>query len=264
MDQKFAVPTTDPAAVAANRQGKLTDEQREMIAASANPRIWVIGGVIILALMLGSIFCLGSMDPAVIGVLLLVFGLALLFVLWRGFRMWSLRKKLFSAPVQSAQGQVTFKPMTLTDPGKYVARTDEGKQLNAGGLAGMGVNLLPGRYNFFYLPAKSWLVSAEALSSEAELQANLREVLLNALQVNPADLERLGREAREGRIQAIEGPVKVHIITGSQDGISQSYIFQVGDLKFEVPGAAQGAVLNGQVFRVYYDGRNIKGIEPLP
>ena len=273
MDPKRTIPTTDPAAVAANRQGKLTEEQRKEIAASANPRIWVIGGVITLVLMVVSLLCFSTMDAGgVAGVLAPIFGLVLLFVLWRGIRLWLLRKRLLSGAIQTAQGRATFHPATLVDPGKYVAETDDGKKLYNNGLAGLGVALLPGRYTFFYLQAQSWILSAEAISSPEELLANHQQDLYEAFHFDAAGLERLRREAAAGTVQVAETAIESTTVTShvTDPGDSSKSMdvsvphVKFGDLQFPVPDSAGGIALGCLAYRVYYNDERILALEALP
>ena len=272
MDPKKTIPTTDPAAVAANRQGKLTEEQRKEIAVSANPRIWVIGGVITIVLMVVSLLCFSTMDAGgVAGILAPIFGAVLLFVLWRGIRLWLLRKRLLSGAIQTAQGKITFHPATLVDPGKYVAETDDGKKLYNGGLAGLGVALPPGRYSFFYLQAQSWLLSAEAISSPQELLANHQQDLYAAFHFDAAGLERLRGEARAGTIQVVETSIENTTVTNhvTDPGDSSKSLdvsvphIKFGNLQFAVPDSAGGIALNCLNYRIYHNNESILALEAL-
>ena len=272
MDPKLTIPTTDPATVAANRQGKLTDAQRTEIVRSADPRIWVIGGVIVIVLIVVSLLCFSTMDAGgVAGILAPIFGLVLLFVLWRGIRIGLLRKRLLSGAIQSAQGRVTFHPATLVDPGKYVAETDDGKKLYNNGLAGMGVALLPGRYTFFYLQAQSWILSAEAISSPEELLANHQQDLYEAFHFDAAGLERLRREAAAGTIQMVETAIENTTVTNhvTDPGDSSKSLdvsvphVKFGNLQFPVPDSAGGIALSCLNYRIYHNNESILALEAL-
>lgn len=268
------IPTTDPAAIAANRQGTLTEEQKKEIISATPARMWgfAIGGFLLFGALSMCVFSELGADAAG-GVISTVVGLIVLFCAYRGAHMLLLRRKLLSDSVEAAEGQVVFVPGSLVDPSRYVAETDDNRKLHVLGLVGTGVNLRPGPYRFYYLPKRKWLVSAEPLTGEDALNANLLEVLAAAHGWTASDIRRLGQlsptQLAEQQIAVREGIVKTkssshtETLSGSDDITINEYYYELDDLRFQVSEAACAALVNGLRYRVYYRERQLLGIEPL-
>ncbi len=268
------IPTTDPAATAANRQGTLTEEQKKEIVSATPARTWgfAIGGFLLLGVLLVCVFSELGADAA-IGIIAPVIGLVVLFCAYRGAAMLLLRRKLLSDSVETAAGQVVFAPGSLVDPSKFVAETDDNRKLHVLGLVGLGVNLRPGPYRFYYLPKRKWLVSAEPLADEDELNANLLEVLAATNRWAASGIRQWGRwspaQLAEQQIVVREGVVKTssssHTVmgSGSDDITVNEYYYELDDLRFQVSEAACAALVNGLRYRLYYTGGQLLGLEPL-
>lgn len=268
------IPTTDPAAIAANRQGMLTEEQQKEIVIATPARTWgfAIGGFLLLGALSICVFSELGADAA-IGIIGTVIGLVVLFCAYRGVHMLLLRRKLLSDNIEMADGQVVFVPGSLVDPSKFVAETADNRKLYVLGLIGLGVNLRPGPYRFYYLPKRKWLVSAEPLAGEDALNANLLDVLAATHEWDASSVRQLGRlsaaQLAEQQIAVREGIVKTtsssHTVmqTGSDDLTVYDYYYELDDLRFQVSEAAYAALVKGLRYRLYYTGGQLLGLEPL-
>ncbi len=267
------------ADIEANRQSKLSAAQVELIKASANPNIWVWGSVICLVLV-GVVYLLSDGFAGALGFLGWVMGLVLLFCAARWLMIWNLRRKLLNDPVAAADGTVTFKKLDALDTPRYCAETSDGARLLPQGLPGLSVMLPPGKYRFYYLPTRRWLLSSEPLSSEGELKANLIEVLGNILDFDPNILASLRAAAADGEVKMVDG--QPNIETRSSDAQGEVYYesyAEIGGVKFQIPVEATYAIIRELHYRLYcYEDKptdiggsilsvnssiSIAGIEPL-
>jgi hypothetical protein len=239
----------------ANRQGKLSSRQEQTIKASVDPKTWIWGAGICLALVVlggGFLTMIGAGNA--FGILGPILGLVLLFCLVRWVMMWNLRRKLLSDPVMAADGTVTFKKLDMLDHLRYSPETIDGKRLLPQGLAGLGVMLPPGDYRFYYLPTQNWLLSAEPFSSEGELQQNLIAVLGDVFGFDSGDLGSLRAQVSSGEVKIAEGPINLESVTStsSTDDTSETLYAKIGDVKFVVPAKAGFALIQELNYRVYY------------
>lgn len=240
-----------------NRQGKLTPEQMKFIQDAVDPKTWVWGTLITLSLGVLGGGCLATIGAAnVFGILGPILGIAFLFCAYRWFTMWSLRRKLLSAPVTVAEGSVTFKKLDMLDAPRYSPETFDGKRLHPQGLAGLNVMLPPGDYRFYYLPPRNWLLSAEPLSTEEEMKANLIEVLGQVFGFDPGDLDSLRIQAASGDAKMVEGQPQIetpppHSTTDETISSNVTYA-AIGGIKFRVPNEAASAFIPELSYRVYY------------
>ncbi len=272
------------ADIDANRQGKLTPAQIDAIKAAADPKIWIWGTGLCLGLGLagGWLLTLMGADSAV-GLLGTILGLVTVFCAVRWVMIWNLRRKLLTDEILTAEGTVTFKKLDVTDMWRYSPETADGQRLLPQGLAGVSASLPPGRYRFYYLPTRHWLLSSDPLSSEAELIANLTGVLGSVFGFDPIDLHSLRAQVAAGEAKTVEGQPKIRthdVATTDTDPRTEVYA-QIGDVEFRVPAEASDAFIPELRYRVYYyDNENkpanflskilsrnetvyIAGIEPL-
>lgn len=267
-------PPTDPAMTNANRQGTLTDEQKKYIVSATTVRAWGIAGGLVVLVGALTICVFSALEaPGAIGIISVILGLGLLFCLFRGAQMLLLRRALFSDKILATQGQVTFVSGGITDPSKYITETGDDLKLKVIGLAGVGVTLRPGPYRFYYLPTRSWLLSAEPLASESELNANLMETLAAANNWDISQIKQWSQlspaQLAEQQIYMQEGPVTTAFTPAStpihddDEYREPEYYYQLDDLKFPVSEPAHSALLDGLRYRLYYNDEQLLGVEPL-
>ncbi|PKN92807.1 MAG: hypothetical protein CVU44_12310 [Chloroflexi bacterium HGW-Chloroflexi-6] len=249
--------------IALNKAGQLAPAQIKDIHQATNPTIWLAGGGILIAIVVcfGGLFSMMGADlGGMMGIAQLVVGGSLLFALWRGGRLFLLRMNLQKGPIQSAEGEITFQPESMTDPARYIATTNDGKKLHTIGLAGVGVFLPEGRYRFFYLNAQNWFLSAEPLSSEAEIKQNLTNRLLETLGLDQDALLRARQMAQSGQATVHEGPVTFRTSEerdysypdpNSPLAVNHTYHCKVGNFEFQLSSNAIAAILPELPYRLY-------------
>lgn len=240
------------ADIEANRQGKLSPAQVELIKASANPNIWVWGSVICLVLV-GVVYLLSDGFAGALGFLGWVMGLVLLFCAARWLMIWSLRRKLLNDAVTAADGAITFKKLDALDTPRYCAETSDGARLLPQGLPGLSVMLPPGKYRFYYLPTRKWLLSSEPLSGEESLKANLLEVLGSVLGFFPGTLASLRAQAAAGEVNTVEGQPNIETRSSDVEGeVSYESYADIGGVKFQIPVEATYALIRELRYRLYF------------
>jgi hypothetical protein len=271
---------TEPAEIKANRQGAISDAQRKLIITATDFKAWAIAAAALAVLSVISIFCLSEMGSGNAGSILgIVLGGCLLFCLWRGLRMWTLRRKLLSSQIISPPGEVVYLE-NLLDPHQYIVKNNAGERINPVGLGGVGVSgVRPGPYNVYYLPIQRWLLSLEPTASEAEYNSILVQVLAKANHFSVEDLARYkqpGILEQEG-IQTLEGQVMAGMFTDEGvgegdllevvlDGASltfSKYYYEIEGKKLKIYRPGYGALIPGLKYRVYYKGDKLKAIEPV-
>lgn len=257
----------DFPSIEANKQGKKSEAQIKLIKEATSSRIWLGGGLALL--VIGGCFYafLLAIEAGGAGGL---FGFILagagLGAFLRGLYIWNMNRKLLAEPVQSAEGQVTYKMQNdlaqFIDMDRFIAETNDGRTLYPGGLAGVPPQLAPGKYRFYYLNTRNWLLAAEPLSSEEEMRNALNEILAKAFQYDMAHLEKCRKEAREGKLSVTEGLPKIESTTtlGSQilldartaRQVTPIFYCIVGDVKFLIPRRGSYAILKNIKYRAYY------------
>ena len=250
----------DLDSIALNKQGKKSEAQVKLIKEAVNPGIWLYGGLGVLLLggcSYGALTAMGG--SSAMGVLGLILAAVGLFASLRGFTTWNLRRKLLTEPVQSAEGLVTFKRQgavgQLIDADHFVAETGAGLGLHPIGLAGVNPTLPPGKYCFYYIKTRSWLLASEPLSSAAELRDNMNDLLAKVMGYDLADLEDCRRSARDGELKVAEGLPTVDIVKNPvlPDEVSVPDVFcTVGGFRFKIPNRSGAAMITGIPYRAYY------------
>ncbi len=191
--QQLRFPLSDPAAIAANAQGVLTPDQRSALNSAALPGLLIglVGLLVMLValpvgwlvfsapgfshliaysdqspdtLRLGTLTLTFSYGRVVLGVLL--FSWALLTLACLVSLAHSLRS--FTAPHRSRIG---WADGMLVWDGAYVARIPGLPDLRRTWHSGLIENLPPGRYRFYFLSSKRWLLSAQWLGPADSAQA---------------------------------------------------------------------------------------------
>lgn len=244
----------DLKSIEANRRGQKSEAQIKEIKDAIQTGIWSYVGLGIL--IFGGCFSSmmntmgGSSTISVFGWIIAIAGL---FAALRGFTNWNLRRKLLSDKTLSAEGTVEFVAPTLTDPGRFVARTIEDRQLYPLGLAGMGHALPPGDYRFYFVNTRSWLLGAEPLSTEAEMTNNLNRLLADILGYDISYLEDCRKQARDGALKTVEGLPKLEAPIYDEDTLPREYFCTMGSVKFEVSNVAFSAILPNIPYRAYYN-----------
>lgn len=239
----------------ANRQGKLSPSQVEFIKASVNPVTWVWGAGICFILGV-PVYLLSDGFAGPMGIIGWVMALVMLVCLGRLALMWNLRRKLLSEPIQSMDGDVTFKKLDALDTLRYNPETSDGQRLLLQGLGGLSAMLPPGDYRFYYLPTRKWLLSSEPLSSEAELIANMVAILGNVLGFNPNDLPGLREQAAAGAVKTAEGHVQIEVLDSVGSDVDlltgDQACAEIGGVEFFIPPEAANAFIGELRYRVYY------------
>jgi len=251
----------DLKSIEANKQGQKSEAQIKEIKEAVNPGVWLYGGLGIL--VFGGCFTamVSSMDAGgAIGIFGWILAIVGIFATLRGSTTWNLRRKLLAEPVQSAEGTIAFKAQEglnqLVDVDRYVAETIEGKKLNPIGLAGVGQQLPPGDYRFYYLNTRNWLLGSEPLSSEEEMRNNLNDVLAKVFGFDKSQLEDFRKQAREGKLKTAEGLPKIdtydHAAINEDDVASQEIYLTLGDFKVQISNSACAAIFSNIPHRIYY------------
>lgn len=194
----FSYDMTARKNIEANQKGQFSEAQREAIATESRsylkPILWVIGGALALLFVVVLILARGNLAVLITSIrtsedafglaficlaMLLAFGA----IIGSGFiRTRTQSRDLAEVNILSAEGEVTWKN------NRYVAITVDKRRLKAP-LDDWNINeldLLPGRYRFYYLGRVRWILSAEKLSGEL---SDLLPALEWAFRFIPEDLE---------------------------------------------------------------------------
>ncbi len=244
----------DFKSIAENKQGKISQSQIENIKETVNPGLWLYVGVGILVLG-GLVYAFaasaGSGLVNVFGWILVAVGL---FAALRGFAIWNLHRKLLAAPVQMAAGTIKFNLPTHLDPGGFISKSNTGQSVHPLGLAGVNAKLPPGDYWFYYLKPRNWLLSAEPLSSEAELRDNLGRVLETIFAYGQTRLEDLRRQVKTGAVEAVEGlpGLEYELVNTTSEESETDYFCTLGGHKFKIPALGYTAIFPNLSHRGYF------------
>lgn len=246
----------DREAIAINRTGRLTANQRKLLSADSNPMMWPIMTVFLG--LVGAIFyaLLSSpdRDGSLRNMVLVIVGLCMLFSIWRSIRQLLLRRKLFSDELQTETGTVRFTKLDAFDRLRYSPETDGGVRLYRGGLAGLSANLPPGRYRFYYLPTQRWLLSAEPISSLEELTRSYNEILAEYFKFSQEDLHKYREMAQTGQVLVVDGPFSVPVenIISDAESIDMPIRCMIGNIPFLIAGKMIAVFLCKVQHRAYY------------
>ncbi len=240
--------------IAENKQGKKTAAQIQEIKASVNPALWL--WTTLGMLLFGGLFYAfaASAGSGLLSLLGWILAAVSIFAALRGFTTWNLRRKLLTAPVQAETGTIDFQLPALGSSARYSAKTNSGRLIAQGGLVGIGYQLPPGAYCFYYLTPRNWLLSLEPLSSEAELRANLGRVLELVFSYDPTQLQALRQQAESGAVQTAQGLPRVthkeiHI---TDDEFDIEYFCTLEGHKFKISQTAYAAILAKFPHRAYF------------
>lgn len=258
----------DPKSIEVNKRGQKSEQQIKEIKDAVPPGLWLYVGLGVL--VFGG--CFSTMMSAmgggsVVSIFGWIIAAAGLFAALRGLTNWNLRRKLLADKVQSAEGMVEFVPPTITDPGRFIATTTEGRKLHPLGLAGAGHALPPGNYRFYFLDTRSWLLGVEPLSSAEEMKNNMNGILAVVFGFDEDYLKDCRRQAGEGALKTVEGLPKLDSYNrtpiGDNDLLTEEYYCTLGDVKFDISNTAVSAILPNIPHRAYYrEGeRSIAAIE---
>jgi len=256
----------DFPSIETNKQGKKSEAQIKLMQEALSPRIWLGGGLALLVIggcFYAFLLAIEAGDSG--GIFGLILGAAGLAAFLRGASIWNLNRKIFAEPVQSAEGEVIFTTQEYKDHDvdlhRFIAQTDDKRLLYQLGLAGTSLSLPPGKYRFYYLNTRNWLLSAEPLSSEEELRQSLNKTLAYCFGYDMAHLEQCRQEAREGKLKALEDrPViemverlGLKILAGKYGkNIQPLFYCTMGEVKFLIPRIGSYAMFKELKHRVYY------------
>jgi hypothetical protein len=143
----------------------------------------------------------------------------------------------------------------LIEVDHFVAETSAGLGLHPIGLAGVNPALPPGKYCFYYMKTRSWLLACEPLSSEAELRNNMNDTLAKAFGYDLANLEDCRQAVRDGRMKVAEGQPTVDVVENPvlPEDVSVPDVFcTVGGVRFQIPNRSGAAIITGIPYRTYY------------
>ena len=259
-----------------NKQGKKSVRQVKEIKVAVDPKAWLWGGLVILAMGGCFYFVLATLaggGGGVIDIFVWILGLAGLFVILRGLTTWNLRRKLLADPVQSAEGTVKYIMQNalgqLIERDHYSAETYEGKKLNPIGLAGVHPKLPPGDYRFYFLKTRNWLLESEPLFSEDEMRSALNELLANVMGYDQAYLENCRMEAKLGQMKTVESLPKMDIkqyntTVDGQNIETSDYYCTLGEIKFQISDGMNNVIFEQLPYRAYIregDGGGLAAIE---
>ncbi|MEY2817699.1 MAG: hypothetical protein RL275_1162 [Chloroflexota bacterium] len=251
----------DPVSIEMNKQGKKSEAQIKFIKEATSPRIWLGGGLSLLVIggcFYAFLFSIDAGDGGgIFGLILGVVGLA---AFLRGAFIWNMNRKLLNEPVQSAEGTVVYKMQNdlaqYFDMDRFIADTKDGRQLYPAGMAGIPPQLAPGKYRFYYLEHRNWLLSAEPLSSAEEMRNALNEILAKAFGYDLAHLEHCRKAAREGQMLTTEGLPTIEAVSGlvgtSSNSATALFFCTLGEVKFLIPRRGSYAFIHHMTYRAYY------------
>lgn len=256
----------DFPSIEANKQGRKSEAQIKTIREATGNSIWLGGGLALLVFggcFYAFLFALES--AGAFGPFALILGITGLAAFARGAHIWNLNRKLNADTIQSAEGEIVFaehpNAKEHKDLNRFTALAKDGKRLNPMGNPGASPELPPGKYRFYFLNTRNWLLSAEPLASEDEMRRSLNEILAHGFGYDMAHLEKCRREAREGKLSTLEGIPRIEITATLKDSIKygrQAYIHapifycSIEDIKFLIPRGGSYAMINKLKHRVYY------------
>ncbi len=196
----------DAEIVRTNRQGQVTQVQRENLEAAVLVVFSTQGVALMVGLIVLAIVAFAGTDPSVGLAPWLAwpcFGAVMLgytgFVAWRARGAWLARRELNAGKI--AWGEGTFQ----MEGKAYVARV-EGRKLHLPGR----VNLLPGQYRFYFLEQSRWVISGELGAEPNEMD------LLQALaRTNAFTLEMLAANRAGALAQGQAGAIYRRLLAGA-------------------------------------------------
>jgi len=285
---------TDPAGIAANQRGELTDEQRQRATRAARGQrgclysllhraVFPLVGlalVIVLVITRAPVLLLW-----IVTLITLVIGVELLMLTVLPFfqQQQLLRHDLLEEHLESAEGRLVYRQRS------YEAVSGERVLLLPRTAASLRPDTL---YRFYFLPRSGYVLSAEALGLIATVDA--RAALLEALavtlnfdmdtlaanrrgQLTPAQSLRLLPQLLAARGDFTRGQLWADLMQGrveTTEGIgrrltllppSRPYAYQVGARRFSVPEKALNVFMDDFPYRVYHTPRSgiLVSLEPL-
>jgi uncharacterized MnhB-related membrane protein len=244
----------DREAIAINRTGRLTANQRKLLSADSNPKIWLImsGFLGLVGALFYALLSSPESDVNFRNLVLGIVGLCLLFSVWRGTRLLMMRYKLLSDQLLSETGTVSCKKLDALDRMRYSPETDGGLRLYPGGLAGLSANLPPGRFRFYFLSTQRWLLSAEPISSLEELTRNYNEILARFFKYSQEDLAIYREMARTGQVLIVDGPLSFPFTGDTTEERFLPVPLKIGSITFLVEPEIPAIALSGVPHRIYY------------
>ena len=228
--------------IAVNQQGEKTKKQIKSMKLTTSPLLWWVPGL----LLFGLFALIGAINPNVWKSAWWVLPVLEFIPVLRGYAFWKARRKLLNDKVVSATGTIAYKSST----GGYSGKTDDGR--TAPSLLMLQKNLPPGKYRFYYLENNDdWWLSAEPLSSEAEMRSNLNDALASAFGYDSYHLEHCRSRAGMGTLKTAEGLLTIYL-TSEENGPGTPESCTVGDVTFAFPAQGGTALLENLPYRVYY------------
>ncbi|GAB4498827.1 MAG: hypothetical protein OHK003_12490 [Anaerolineales bacterium] len=127
----------DFPSIEANNQGKKSEAQLKLIKEATSSRIWLGGGLALLVIggcFYAFLIAIESGEAGgLFGFILAGVGLG---AFLRGLYIWNMNRKLLNEPVQTAEGQVTYKMQNdlaqFIDMDRFIAETNDGRTLYPG------------------------------------------------------------------------------------------------------------------------------------
>lgn len=177
---------TSPAEYSANQQGRITESQRDLLRLTASVT-WVM--MLVSLLMLGGIsgFVVlkwrqtsGAIPSGVWAGLGVLFGLPVLYCVFQLARNWNMTRDIRSGHIASVEGTVRWNGR------RYVLSTAVAGLQSVHG----PIEILPGRYRFYFLPHARRLLSAQPIETLQDRIGKHRAALRRAMGFTAADVKR--------------------------------------------------------------------------
>lgn len=283
-------PLTDRAAVLANKQGTLTEHQRDLLNLTSALTFWfalgsaaAIAGIVAWAMtkQMAGLPANAPHIPAYFWIVLAIAaGAPLLYLGWRALRSSRIRRELESGTISFEEGRIEW----------------TGRQYRAAasvmGLSSIHgpLNEMPGRYRFYFLPGSRCLLSAEPLDTPQTSRAALTEILGKVLGFTKDDLAANGKgsitptQAARFRSLSILTLIRHSIgrlgesgntVASVQGTCRKTFRYMtravirscvVNGVRFDVGVLAYNAMVEGETYRVYYTPptKMILSIEAIP
>jgi hypothetical protein len=227
--------------IAVNQRGEKTKKQIKDMKFGTNPMIWGGTGLILFGFFA---FLASAVKPDLWQSAWWILPVLEFIPLIRGFAFWKSRRRLLNDKVVSATGTIAYG----SSVGGYSSKTDDGR--TASSLL-VPQNLPPGKYRFYHLEKEDWWLSAEPLSSEAEMRSNLNDALASTFGYNREHLEYCRRRAGAAALKTAEGLLKIHR-TSEENGPGTPESFTVGEVTFDIARKDGSALIENIPYRVYY------------
>ncbi len=286
---------TDPAAIAANQRGELTDTQRERAHRAARGRRGCLtalsqrAGIPLIGIALIAFLAAVQAPHLILWIVILItliISTELVLLTVPPFIQYQqlLRRDLAEERLATAEGRLVYKHY-----GYEAMTSDQTLLLPAAFQTELRPDIL---YRFYFLPRSGYVLSAQALSASpaGEIRAALNAAFAAAFNLNqnvlwanrngqltagqtlrllPKLLQFTGEfgpgdvlvDLVQGRVEAVEGIGRKIMLPRPY----QAHAYQIGEHRFQVSARAFDALIDDLPYRVYHTPRSglLVSIEPL-